>query len=279
MKITHACNLTCAHCPFWKKKAESLSFTQAISALRALHQRGVRILIIEGGEPLIWRDGERDLNDVIDEAKKLFFSVGVTTNGTFPIDLDSDVVWVSIDGLRETHDRVRGETFDRIIANIEASSHPKIFAHITINSLNCQEVPELVKFLSAAGASGRSPVQGITIQFHYPYEGLSESKGDDLFLPFDRRKHVLDELITLKKQGFPVADSYACLNALKDNRWECRPWMIASVDPSGKLTEGCYVKGRGAVSCEHCGFAAHTEISLAYGGVLGAILAGRRIFG
>ena len=275
MKITHACNLTCAHCPFWKKKAESLSFTQAISALRALHQRGVRILIIEGGEPLIWRDGEHDLNDVVDEAKKLFFSVGVTTNGTFPINLDADVVWVSIDGLRETHDRVRGETFDKIMANIEASSHPKIFAHITINSLNCQEVPELVAFLSTVGASGRSPVQGITIQFHYPYEDVA----DDLFLPFDRRKHVLDELITLKKQGFPVADSYACLNALKDNRWKCRPWMIASVDPCGKLTEGCYVKDRGTISCEKCGFAAHTEISLAYGGALGAILAGRKIFG
>lgn len=80
MKITHACNLTCTHCPFWKKKAESLSFTQAISALEALHRRGVRILVIEGGEPFLWRDGEHDLSDIVDEAKKLFFSVGVTTN-------------------------------------------------------------------------------------------------------------------------------------------------------------------------------------------------------
>ena len=54
--------------------------------------------------------------------------------------------------------------------------------------------------------------------------------------------------------------------------------MIASVDPSGELTHGCYVKGRGRISCERCGFSAHTEISLAYGGVLGSILAGDRIF-
>ena len=114
----------------------------------------------------------------------------------------------------------------------------------------------------------------MTVQFHYPYEGLDE----DLFLPFDRRREVLDRLIELKRRGLPVADSVACLEGLKDNSWKCRPWMIASVDPDGKLTHGCYVKGRGEVACERCGFSAHAEISLAYGGAPGAIRVGNAIF-
>ncbi len=267
IKVTHACNLKCRHCPFWKKQGGALSFAQVQSSLEALYQRGVRILIIEGGEPFPWKDGEYDLGSIVSEARKLFFSVGVTTNGTFPIEVDANIVWVSIDGLKETHDSIRGETFEGIIGNIENSSHPKIYAHITINSLNWKEVPDLVRFLS-------SRVKGITIQFHYPY-GSGE---EDMSLSFDRRREVLDDLIELKKQGLPLADSYACLKALKDNRWKCRPWMIASVEPDGRLTEGCYVKDRGAISCEKCGFAAHTEISLAYNGVVEAILVGDRIF-
>jgi hypothetical protein len=54
--------------------------------------------------------------------------------------------------------------------------------------------------------------------------------------------------------------------------------MIASVDPSGRLTHGCYVKNRGDIACDQCGFSAHTEISLAYGWRLGPIWTGREIF-
>ena len=267
IKLTHNCNLSCMHCPFRKRKAPSLSFPQVLSSMSALHDAGVRIIILEGGEPFLWRDGEYDLKDVVAEARELFFSVGVTTNGTFPIDVDSDIVWVSIDGLQETHDRIRGTSFERAVANIRASSHPKIYAHITINSLNWGEIPELVELLS-------HEVKGITVQFHYPYQALDE----ELFLPARERREVLDRLIQLKRQGFPIANSYACLEALKDNRWTCRPWMIASVDPDGKLVRGCYLEGRGEISCERCGFAAHTELSLAYNGVIESILTGRRIF-
>jgi MoaA/NifB/PqqE/SkfB family radical SAM enzyme len=268
IKLTHRCNLSCMHCPFRKRRAPSLTFPQVISSLATLCDWGVRIVIVEGGEPFLWQDGEHDLRDVIVEAKKQrFFTVGVTTNGTFPIETDADVVWVSIDGLKETHDRIRGKSFDRIMTNLEASSHPRIYAHITINSLNWQEVPALVAYLSHR-------VRGITVQFHYPYQEVDR----ELSLPRDKRREVLGDLIKMKRQGLPVANSYACLEALKDNRWRCRPWMIASVDPNGKLTHGCYLKGREEISCERCGFSAHAEISLAYSGVVESILVGARIF-
>jgi MoaA/NifB/PqqE/SkfB family radical SAM enzyme len=267
IKLTHRCNLNCLHCPFWRREAGSLTFPQVISALRALHGLGVRIVILEGGEPFLWRDGGHDLRDVVAEAQKLFFSVGVTTNGTFPIETDADIVWVSVDGLQETHDRIRGETFERIMAHLEASTHPRIYAHVTINALNWREVPELVRFLAPR-------VRGVTVQFHYPYREVDR----DLFLPFPDRRRVLDALIALKRQGLAVADSYACLEALKENRWRCRPWMIASVDPDGRVTHGCYVRGRGEVSCERCGFSAHAEISLAYGGGVEPILLGSKLF-
>lgn len=269
LKLTHACNLECIHCPFCKKNGASLSFSQVVDRMKTLHKWGVRILIIEGGEPFLWRDDDYDIRDVVEAARPLFFSVGVTTNGTFPIEVNADVVWVSIDGLKETHDRIRGESFDQALANIAASSHPRIFAHLTINTLNWQEIPELVRYLAPK-------VQGVTIQFHYPFDHPAEE--DELFLPSEHREQVLDTLISLKKQELPVLDSYACLEALKKNTWKCQSWMIASVDPDGSMTKGCYVKNRGTIACEHCGFAAHAELSLAYSGVIEAMLVGKKIF-
>ncbi|MEE9191224.1 MAG: radical SAM protein [Candidatus Aerophobetes bacterium] len=266
LKITHLCNLKCRPCPFWRKEKVSLSFLQAKNSLKALYDFGVRLLIIEGGEPFLWRDNGRDIRDVVSEAKKFFFSVGITTNGTFPLQADADIIWVSIDGLRKTHDLLRGKSFDKIMTNIKKSTHPKIYAHTTVNKVNQEDMPEMVKFLSPR-------VKGLTFQFHYPYSG----EQDGLMLDTEERKVILEELIMLKKDGFPIANSYACLQALKDNKWRCRPWMIASVEPDGKLTQGCYVEGRGQVSCKECGFSAHTEISLAYSGVIESIKAGKKI--
>ncbi len=267
VKLTHDCNLSCVHCPFWKREGSSLTFTQAVEALETLRRMGVRFVIFEGGEPFVWRDSDHTLADVIREARQRFTCVGVTTNGTHPIEVNSDIVWVSIDGMEETHDRIRGRTFEKILANIDASSHPKLFAHITINALNHREIRDLVPFLAPR-------VRGITIQFHYPFGGSD----DPLFLPWDDRRRVLNELIGLKKRGFPVADSVACLRALKTNRWHCRPWVVASVDPDGTMSSGCYVKTRGPISCADCGFAAHAELSLAFGGRPSAVLTGLRTF-
>ena len=266
-KITNRCNLNCVHCPFWKRNApDTLTFNQVKNILSELHRLGVRILILEGGEPFLWKDGEHTIHDVVEFAKSLFLSVGITTNGTFPLTIKTHVVWVSIDGLKETHNRIRKNSFDNAIENIVNSPHPNIYANITINRINYPEMPDLVKFLT-------DKIKGITIQFHYPYE-----KDDNLILSFEKRREVLDNLIALKKEGYPVTDSYLCLESLKNNSWHCQDWMLANAEPDGSINLGCYVKGRGKVQCRVCGFAAHTEISLAYNWHIESILTGKKIF-
>ncbi len=267
-KITHQCNLACRHCPFWPHREDkTLTFAQISDIMHKIYQSGIRILIFEGGEPLLWRDDGYAVHQLIAEARKLFFSVGLTTNGTFPIDVPAHTVWVSLDRLAETHNHIRGKPiFDRVIENIRNSPHPNIYANITINRLNVREIPELVKFLKGL-------VKGITIQFHYPYAGL-----EDLMPDPDQRRWILDELIRLKQAGYPVADSVAALEALKENRWRCHDWMLADVEPDGQVNLGCYVKNRGKIMCQHCGFAAHTEISLAYDLNIEAIRVGQKIF-
>jgi len=266
-KVSYRCNLRCLQCPFYSIENKELSYAEACMIIDRLYDRGNRLLMFEGGEPLLWRDADRRLHDLILYARRRFYSVGVTTNGTLPLDLPADVLWVSVDGLRETHNTLRGAPiFDQVIANVRASRHPRLYAHVTINSINAGEVPELLRFLNGI-------FNGITIQFYYPYHHK-----DDLFLDFDRRAPLLDEIIDLKAQGIRILNSKASLKALKRNTWVCRDRLMDNANPDGSFQQGCYLKGRADIDCSRCGFSPHTEISLACQGQPQAILAGMKIF-
>jgi len=266
-KLTYRCNMRCLQCPFWQMKLPDPPFSSVVETLDALYARRNRIIIFEGGEPMLWKDGVHSIHDVVIAARKRFYRVGMTTNGTLPLDVPTNILWVSLDGLEETHNRLRGANiFQKIMDNIAASPHPKIFAHITINSQNANEVPELIRFL-------KERVKGITIQFYYPYE-----QENNLFLDFASREKLLDEIIHLKAAGYTVMNSRASLEALKRNRWHCVDWLIDNANPDGSMQLGCYLKGRTEVDCIRCGFSPHTEISLAYQGNLEAIRAGLQIF-
>lgn len=266
-KLTYRCNLRCRQCPFYTMQNDEVTYKQACRIIDQLYERGSRLLMFEGGEPMLWREGDYRVHDLVNYARKRFFSVGMTTNGTQPLDVDTDVLWVSVDGLRETHNALRGApVFDRIIANARASRHPRLYAHVTINSVNADEVPELLGFLNGI-------FRGITIQFYYPYDHK-----DELFLDFDRRERLLDDLIAQKRSGVRILNSTAALKALKRNTWVCRDDLIDNANPDGSMQQGCYLKGRVDIDCSKCGFSPHTEISLACRGNLRAILAGMKIF-
>lgn len=266
-KVTYHCNLRCHQCPFYLMDAPDPTFEQAAVVLDSLYQRGSRLVVIEGGEPLLWRDGGATINDLVNYARRKFYCVGMTTNGTLPLNVPTDVLWVSIDGLGDTHNRLRNaDIFDRIIHNIKASNHSKLFAHITINNQNVDEVPELIEYL-------QSLVRGITVQFYYPY-----NQQDALFLDFPRREALLTDIIAMKKQGAPILNSISALQALKRNTWRCRDLLIDNANPDGSISQGCYLRGRSDIDCACCGFSPHTEISLACQANLQAVWAGLKVF-
>lgn len=266
-KLTYRCNLRCQQCPFYTLESPDPTFEQACSLLDKLYSRGSRMVVFEGGEPMLWHDRNYRVKDLVTYARQRFFSVGMTTNGTLPLDVPTDVLWVSIDGLRETHNTLRGAPiFDQVIANARASRHQRLFAHVTVNAINADEIPALLPFLNDI-------FRGITLQFYYPY-----NHQDTLFLDFERRERLLDQIVQLKYGGIRVLNSDAALQALKHNNWTCRDKLIDNANPDGTLQQGCYLKGRADIDCARCGFSPHTEISLACQGNLQAVYAGMRIF-
>ncbi|HPL88159.1 MAG TPA: radical SAM protein, partial [Deltaproteobacteria bacterium] len=192
-KLTYRCNLACRGCPFHSRadrKHAHMDFFTARRCLDALRYLGCRIVIFEGGEPLLWKDDEYSFRDLVQLARRSFLCVGATTNGTLPLDAPTDVLWVSIDGLKATHDDLRSGSYDRVISNIRSSRHPKLFVHYTLNSRNFREFPAAVDALCSL-----ERVRGITVQLFYPY-GQGE---ENLRLSQEERREALATAAKLKR--------------------------------------------------------------------------------
>ena len=271
-KLTYRCNLACRACPFHQHAGGNnihMSRDTAIASLESLHRLGTRLIVFEGGEPLLWKDGSYRLHDLVLHARKKFLRVAVTTNGTLPLDVPSHTIWVSLDGSKETHDHLRSDSFDRVCFNIKASRHPRVFIHCTLNRRNWRDLDSLAQFVTS-----NPGLRGMTVQFFYPYH----QGEDDLSLSPDERRAAVEKLLQLKKSGLPILNSVGRLKAMIDNQWSCHDDILINVDPDGTITKGCYVKSRGKINCQDCGFTPVAEASGALDFLPGSLYAGWRLF-
>lgn len=246
-----------------------MTWETALRTLRELHRRGALIVIFEGGEPFLWHDGPHNFNDLAEEAKKLFFRVGVTTNGTHPLESPVDVLWVSLDGAKELHDRLRSRSFDRVWENLSSAGHDNILIHYTVNRENWSDLETIARRLDSLPA-----VRGMTVQFFYPY-GQGETP---LALSPEERRSAIKHILDLQRRGYRILNSPGRLKAMIENTWTCRDDVLVNVDPDGSITTGCYVKNRGEVRCGDCGFTPVAEASGAANLIPGSVKAGYRIF-
>jgi MoaA/NifB/PqqE/SkfB family radical SAM enzyme len=271
-KLTYRCNLRCAPCPYHRRDDHHqahIRWESATAALDALRRSGCRIVVFEGGEPLLWSDGNRTFQDLALYARDRFLCTAATTNGTLPLDVPVDVLWVSLDGAKETHDRLRSGSYDRVWSNLEQTSHRKLLVHFTMNRENWRELGRLLDALKQ-----RPAVRGVTVQLFYPY-GQGE---ETLALSPEERRAAVQEVLRLKDKGYPIINSRGALEKMIANGWTCHDRLLVNVDPDGSITRGCYVRSRGEVRCSDCGFTPVAELSGAFDWMPGSILAGWKAF-
>jgi len=249
--ITNKCNLRCLHCRVTERETDDMQFEEIISILDAFYKEGGRTLYIEGGEPFIWHDNNHDIEDIVEYAhKKRFLSVIIYTNGTFLLETSADTVFISIDGLKKTHDLIRGETFDRIMGNINESKHPSLFINFTINNYNKDEIEEFCKYIDMI-----DKIKGIFFYFHTPYYGY-----DDLYIGATERNEILLRLLDFKKK-YKMLNSQAGIISSIKNDW-ARPLDICRIYESRDIYECCRFSGDDKL-CKNCGYLSYAEINQA----------------
>lgn len=250
VSLTDVCNLDCAHC--WRKNQGRghAPWGKVLAALERLHSMGARYLYLQGGEPFTWADGRRRLADVVEAARaEGFFHVSVCTNGTFPLDAAPDSFSVSLEGRRESHDAIRCGSYARVLANIEAARHRKVFLNTTFNRLNAGDLDHL------AGLVRSSPsLYGLLVNFHIPYPGV-----EGLALGPEERAALARRAAALKREDYPILNTFAGLRALETNDWK-RPLPISVVTDCESYFACCRARGQGEV-CSRCGYGLWAEAS------------------
>ena len=239
-KLLYTCNLRCKMCPFWRRKDEKLlSIEEEVKMMNALQNSGVLFMGFEGGEPLL----RRDIPEILEESSKRFYT-SLVTNGWLlrerikEIEDYLDHLFVSLDGIGETHDKIRGikGSFERAVEGIKESVKRNIPTSIsyTLTKENLEDVEGVVELAEKLGVT-------VSIQVAYDY-----STADKMSPDREKLKITLEKLIELKKRGKPIVESEKYFKAILNSwfyeiPWVCKPWITINIDPQGRIVLPCYV--------------------------------------
>ena len=303
--ITDKCNLRCKHCSVYGSAGyKQRRFEDIVADMQYSYEQGSRFIDLEGGEPTLWRetkptpplpegreirslrcrsglspvDGREideeyyTINDLIDKALEIgFFSVTVTTNAQQDFSwIRPQSIWVSMDGVGEYHDRIRGEgTFARLEENIQKSGFKHICVNMVVNALNYESLDAAMEY-----AKSNPAIEQISINFHTPYPGT-----EYLMLPLEKKAELIDKVLAYKKKGYPIMNSRSGLKLMKRNALgeiklgkECFVTNFIYTDGSRSL---CL--GYGTEQCRVCGFCMAGEMASVWGFKLDTILAGFKL--
>ena len=255
--ITDKCNLRCKHCSVYGSAGyRQRTYDEIVADMQYAYAQGSRFIDLEGGEPTLWKEGDRTINDLIDKARALgFFSITVTTNAQQDFSwIHPHSIWVSMDGVGKFHDSIRGEgTFARLEENIRRSGQKHICVNMVVNSLNYESLDAAMEYVRQNPA-----IEQISVNFHTPYPGT-----EYLMLPLENKVELIDKVLAYKRKGYPIMNSYSGLRKMKKNALgqislgkEC--FVTNFIYPDG--SRGLCV-GYGTEQCRQCGFCMAGEMA------------------
>ncbi|MBI5375785.1 MAG: radical SAM protein [Candidatus Schekmanbacteria bacterium] len=180
LQITDRCNLACRHCYLGEPKGKELTIQNIKDVFTQFEElQGLR-MIVSGGEPML----HRDFAIINEEIKGRAFRAILLTNGTIineekARNLNFQEVQISLDGLEEAHDHLRGKgNFKKAVkaAKILIEMGIDVSAATMITKMNANDFEPLEAMLKDMGVKEWAvDVPAGT--------GFAAGGGGDIFLP------------------------------------------------------------------------------------------------
>ncbi|HUA01610.1 MAG TPA: radical SAM protein [Candidatus Aquilonibacter sp.] len=159
IKLTENCQAGCITCDYWKTRwTDAISAERAVQLIAEIGAAGIRDLRFTGGEPLL----RRDLFQILAKANTATFQkIILQTNGLLLKKLHKEVnaspitkVAVSIDGVGETNDTIRGIDgyFALGMEGIRLLRGKEVAISVTLNRLSAGQLEQLAEAARAVGA-------------------------------------------------------------------------------------------------------------------------------
>lgn len=193
LQINRVCNLNCIYCSECKQ-LDDLSYDNALEILDKL--KGVKRIIISGGEPLL----HKDLVSILKACRERFEVVAMATNAVLmtPETANQIVKYVdyfdiTIDGPRKIHNSIRGK-YDEIIRGIMNLKHAHgSFSIVTVLFENNKDVIDTI--LTIADTFGAEKLKVLSPIPKGKGVSISSNRLDSCALDevFQKLKHVKDQ--------------------------------------------------------------------------------------
>lgn len=224
MNITKSCNLRCKQCfsNSGEILAEELSTNEVYDLFDSMHKNGTFFICIGGGEPFM----RKDILEILEYGKNKQLAVSLVSNGLlFTESLikelntkNIDTLWVSLDGLKDNHDYLRGSgNFEKAIKGLKLLKkefNSKIAIRISLSKKNIGEWKEVLKIAEELKVD--------IIRFT-PLLSFGRAKNEDLIISQNQYISFLNEIekissninvvhpnVTNSSKFWITADNFGC---------------------------------------------------------------------
>ena len=250
LELTLQCNARCFHCGSSctpSAAEDELTFDEyrrLLTGVKEDFDLSRILLCITGGEPLL----RPDFFEIMTFAKKLGFRWGMTSNGTLITkevahklaECGMSTISISIDGLRDTHDALRGMPggYDRAMEGIENLIGERAFRAVQVTTvINRRNIGELDALFSVMDGINIDSWRVINLE---PIGRALERP--DLMCTKEDYIRLFDFIRAKRREGWPV--QYGCSHYLglgyerevRDWYWLCNAGVhTASITANGEI--------------------------------------------
>lgn len=240
-EFTLECNLRCSHCGSSAgiARPDELKTKECFKLCEDMAELGCLEVAIMGGEPFL----RKDWLSVAQCIKNLGINVNFVSNGIVLekyIDkisrLEPQVIGISIDGMRESHDRIRGEgTWEKSVRSIELLREHGIQTTIitTVSNLNFKDLPLIKDFIYKKGINWQ-------IQTAMPFGNFTKDQmiNPDKF--YEVGRFIADSWKNNSFEELPVVGAHCLGYFSKNEDMPCHEWngCWAGISSIGITSDG-----------------------------------------
>ncbi len=257
--ITNRCDLACSHCLFASspETGGTLLASRILALAGQAYRLGCRVFVLTGGEPTIHPEIDKILSGLLElpQSQVVVLTNGMNLRGMTPIaekNRERLHLQVSVDGLQERHDAVRGRgSFNRLHGNLLRLREVGVSYTLSlcVTSGNVVEMPAIVDLAAGLGAGnvhfmwylvrGRGKDDGfVRPETIFPALNQAVERAEALGI-------VIDNVESLKTQVFAPSGTIhdGCGAA----------WESVAVGPDGRLYPSAALVGMESLATELSG--------------------------
>ena len=135
---------------------------------------------------------------------------------------------------------------------------------MVVNKYNWESVAETIQYVKNNPA-----IESISINFYTPFPDA-----ENLMITRKQREEVIDTVIRMKREGYPIMNSISGLRLMKHNRFKRRCWVTNFIYADHKRAN---CAGEELGICSDCGLCMAGEMNAVFNFCLDTILAGLKL--